>query len=68
MLKATIDKNEDACKIELVGNSFELSNDLCFLIENFTRGLMTKHSKKEAQELVMAACLVGISTALEESK
>ena len=68
MLKATIDRNENACHIELMGSSLELSNDLCLLIENFTSSLMTKHSKKEAQEFVMATCMVGIANALEESK
>lgn len=43
MLKTTIDKNENTCYIELVGNSLELANDLSLLIMNFTKTLMKKN-------------------------
>lgn len=68
MLKATIDKNENACKIELMGSALELSNDLCLLIKGFTDSLMANYPKDEARKLVSAACTVGIVSALEESK
>ena len=68
MLKATIDKNENACKIELMGSSLELSNDLCLLIKGFTNSLLSSLSQNEAQALVSAACSVGFALALEESE
>ena len=68
MLKATIDKNENTCYIELAGNSLELANDLSLLIMGFTKTLIKKHSIDDAMEIVIEACSSGVSTALKESK
>ena len=68
MLKATIDRNENACVIELMGDSLELSGDLCVIIKNFMNCFITKHTKDEARKIVKIACAAGISLALEENE
>lgn len=52
MPKANIDKNENACHIEVIGNSLEAANDLCILIYGFARSMMTKHTKIETLEII----------------